>query len=71
MDGQRYPASYANFYIGNTTVVVPTFRDPHDEEALRVLRDLFPDRRVAGIGAREMIEGFGTFHCVSQQQPRV
>jgi agmatine deiminase len=70
-DGERYPASYANFYIGNTVVVVPVFGDPHDEDALRILAELFPDRTVVGINARAMVEGYGTFHCASQQQPRL
>lgn len=68
---QRYPASYTNFYIGNTVVVVPVFNDPHDAEALRIIQDLFPDRTIAGIDARALVEGFGTFHCATQQQPRI
>ncbi|WP_292346541.1 agmatine/peptidylarginine deiminase, partial [Methanoregula sp. PtaB.Bin085] len=68
---QRYPASYTNFYIGNTVVVVPVFNDPHDAEALRIIQDLFPDRTIAGIDARALVEGCGTFHCATQQQPRV
>ncbi|HNX18029.1 MAG TPA: agmatine deiminase family protein [Methanoregula sp.] len=68
-DGQ-YPASYTNFYIGNTVVVVPVFDDPHDEEALSIIQKLFPDRTVTGINARAMVEGYGTFHCATQQQPR-
>ena len=70
-DNERYPASYTNFYIGNTVVVVPVFNDPNDAEALRILQDLFPGRKVIGIDARAMVEGFGTFHCATQQQPRV
>ena len=66
---ERYPASYTNFYIGNTVVIVPVFDDPHDEEALRIIRGLFPERTVLGIRARAMVEGFGTFHCATQQQP--
>jgi agmatine deiminase len=68
--GERCPASYTNFYIGNRVVVVPVFGDPHDKEALRILEELFPDRKVVGINARAMVEGSGTFHCASQQQPR-
>lgn len=68
---EQYPASYTNFYIGNTVVIVPVFKDPHDAEALRIIQDLFPDRKVVGINARAMIEGFGTFHCGTQQQPRL
>jgi agmatine deiminase len=72
IDGdKRYPASYTNFYIGNTVVVVPVFNDPHDREALSILAGLFPGRRVTGINARAMVEGFGAFHCASQQQPKV
>jgi agmatine deiminase len=70
-DNERYPASYTNFYIGNTVVVVPVFNDPNDAEALRILQDLFPGRKVIGVDARAMVEGFGTFHCATQQQPRV
>jgi len=72
MDGdERYPASYTNFYIGNSVVIVPIFKDSHDAEALQIIQDLFPDRKVIGINARAMVEGFGTFHCGTQQQPRV
>jgi agmatine deiminase len=70
-EGMRLPASYANFYIGNTCVVVPTFADPADEIALSVLRKCFPNRRVVGIDCRELIWGLGTFHCLTQQQPAV
>ncbi len=68
---ERYPASYTNFYIGNTVVVVPIFNDPHDAEALRIIQEIFPDRTVAGIDARALVEGYGTFHCATQQQPKV
>jgi agmatine deiminase len=70
-EGMRLPASYANFYIANTRVLVPTFADAHDEAALSVLRQCFPDRRVIGIDCRELIWGLGTFHCLTQQQPAV
>ena len=70
-EGQRLPASYANFYIANTCVLVPTFADPADEIALSILQKLFPDRRVIGIDCRELIWGLGTFHCLTQQQPAV
>jgi agmatine deiminase len=66
---QRLPASYANFYIANGVVLVPTFNDPHDETALRTLQALFPQRRVVGIHATEMVWGLGAMHCVTQQQP--
>jgi agmatine deiminase len=65
----RYPASYTNFYIGNSVVIVPVFNDPNDSRALHILRALFPGREVIGINARAMVEGYGTFHCASQQQP--
>ena len=68
--GQRLPASYANFYIGNSAVLVPTFNDPHDREALSVLARLFPDREVIGIHSVDLVWGLGTLHCLSQQQPR-
>src|SRR6185312_613753 len=67
----RLPASYANFYIANTRVLLPTFADPNDEIALATLRDLFPTREVVGIDCRELIWGLGTFHCLTQQQPAV
>ena len=68
-EGLRLPASYANFYIANTRVLVPTFADANDEIALSVLRECFPDRRVVGIDCRELIWGLGAFHCLTQQQP--
>ncbi len=68
-EGLRLPASYANFYIANTCVLVPTFAEPADETALSVLRECFPVRRVVGIDCRELIWGLGTFHCLTQQQP--
>jgi agmatine deiminase len=70
-EGLRLPASYANFYIANTCVLVPTFADSADETALSVLRECFPTRRVIGIDCRELIWGLGTFHCLTQQQPAV
>ena len=68
-DGQRLPASYANFYIANKIVLVPTFSDPHDRAALNTLAALFPDREVIGIAARDLVLGLGTLHCMTQQQP--
>ncbi len=67
----RLPASYANFYIANAAVLVPTFNDPADREALGVLSELFPDRPVVGIHAVDLVLGFGTLHCLTQQQPAV
>jgi agmatine deiminase len=67
----RLPASYANFYIANTCLLVPTFADSNDEAALSTLRECFPDRRVIGIDCRELIWGLGTFHCLTQQQPAI
>lgn len=67
--GQRLPASYANFYIGNTSVLVPTFNDPQDRVALGVLSELFPERRVVGIHAGDFVLGLGTLHCSTQQEP--
>jgi agmatine deiminase len=68
-DGQRLPASYANFYISNAAVLVPTFNDPNDRVALGIMSDLFPDRTVVGIHAVDLVWGFGTIHCLTQQQP--
>ena len=70
-NGQRLPASYANFYIGNSVVMVPTFNDPNDRVALGILSDLFPDQTVVGIHAVDLVWGFGTLHCLTQQQPAV
>jgi agmatine deiminase len=70
-EGLRLPASYANFYIANTCVLVPTFADSADEVALSILSERFPSRRVIGIDCRELIWGLGTFHCLTQQQPAV
>lgn len=68
-EGQRLPASYANFYIGNAAVLVPVFDGPADERALGILGRLFPDRRVVGIRAQDLVWGLGAFHCLTQQQP--
>ncbi|MGH7720915.1 MAG: agmatine deiminase family protein [Gemmatimonadaceae bacterium] len=69
MDGERLPASYANFYIANGVVIVPTFNDPNDRLALNTLADLFPGREVVGIHAVDLVWGLGTLHCLTQQQP--
>jgi agmatine deiminase len=68
-DGQRLPASYANFYVANRLVLVPTFNDPNDRVALNTLARLFPDREVVGINCTELILGLGALHCMTQQQP--
>lgn len=68
-DGQRLPASYANFYVSNAAVLVPTFNDPADRIALGTLADLFRDRPVVGIHAADLVWGLGTLHCLTQQQP--
>jgi agmatine deiminase len=67
--GQRLPASYANFYIANGLVLMPTFNDVHDRTALAMLARLFPDREVVGINCTELIWGLGALHCMTQQQP--
>ncbi len=68
-EGQRLPASYANFYIANTLVLVPTFNDPNDRIALNTVADCFPDRTVTGIHCTDMIWGLGALHCLTQQEP--
>jgi agmatine deiminase len=68
-DGVRLPASYANFYICNAAVIVPTFNDPNDRVALGILGELFRDRLVVGIHAVDLVWGFGSLHCLTQQQP--
>jgi agmatine deiminase len=68
-DGERLPASYSNFYIGNAAVIVPTFNDPNDRLALGTLGELFIDRPVVGIHAVDLVLGFGSLHCLTQQQP--
>jgi agmatine deiminase len=68
-EGRRLPASYANFYIANAAVLVPTFNDPQDRVALGILAELFPDRPVVGIHAVDLVWGLGTLHCLTQQEP--
>ena len=70
LDGQRLPASYANFYISNAAVLVPTFNDPNDRIALGTLAELFRDRAVIGIHAVDLVWGLGTIHCLTREQPR-
>ena len=67
--GQRLPASYANFYIANGLVLVPTFHDPNDRVALNTLAEVFPDREVIGVHCVDLIWGLGALHCMTQQQP--
>ena len=70
-DDMRLPASYANFYIANKYVVVPTFRDDNDDRALTIIQKCFPDRKVIGLDSWDIIWGLGSFHCLSQQEPLV
>ncbi|MGA2536391.1 MAG: agmatine deiminase family protein [Terracidiphilus sp.] len=67
--GQRLPASYANFYIANGLLLVPTFNDPNDRLALNILSEVFPGREVIGIHSVDLVWGLGTLHCMTQQQP--
>jgi agmatine deiminase len=69
--GSRLPASYANFYIANEVVLVPTFNDPNDRKALGILQELFPNRRVMGLPCRAVVAGLGAIHCVTQQEPSI
>jgi agmatine deiminase len=69
MNGERLPASYANFYIANGVVLVPTFNDPNDRIATNVLADLMPRHQVVGIHAVDLVWGLGTIHCLTQQEP--
>lgn len=70
-EGQRLPASYANFYIANKSVIVPTYRCEKDAIALEIIQKYFPNRKVVGIDSTEIIWGLGSFHCLSQQEPYV
>jgi agmatine deiminase len=69
MHAERLPASYANFYVANGVVIVPTFNDPNDRVALSILAALFPDREVVGVHAVDLVWGQGTLHCLTQQEP--
>ncbi|KPM49888.1 agmatine deiminase family protein [Jiulongibacter sediminis] len=69
--GLRLPASYANFYILNNKVIVPTYRCKKDDEALKIIEGCFPDRKIVGIDSTDIIWGLGSFHCLSQQEPEV
>lgn len=70
-DERRYPASYANFYIGNGAVVVPIFGHENDKKVFEILQKLFPTRKVIGINSKEMVYGYGSLHCLSQQEPKI
>jgi agmatine deiminase len=70
-DGSRLPASYANFYIANNVVLMPLFDDVSDDQALGILKELFPEREVIGFPCRAVVAGLGGIHCVTQQQPKV
>jgi agmatine deiminase len=70
MNGERLPASYANFYIANGVVLVPTFNDRNDRLALKAIAEQMPNRHVVGVHAVDLVWGFGTLHCLTQQQPR-
>jgi agmatine deiminase len=70
-EDMRLPASYANFYIANKYVVVPTYRDKNDDKALSILQQCFPERKVIGLDSYDIIWGLGSFHCLSQQEPAV
>jgi agmatine deiminase len=70
-DGQRLPASYANFYVGNKVVLMPAFADSNDRWAAAILEKAFPGRKVVAIDCRELIWGLGAFHCLTQQMPAV
>ena len=68
-EGQRLPASYANFYVANTVVLLPSYHDTNDAWAASVLKEALPDRRIVPIDCRELVWGLGAFHCLTQQQP--
>jgi agmatine deiminase len=68
-EGQRLPASYANFYIANKQVVVPTYRCDRDDKVMAIIQGCFPDREIIGIDSTDIIWGLGSFHCLSQQEP--
>lgn len=70
-EDQPLPASYANFYIANKSVIVPTYRSAKDDKALQIIQQCFPDRKVVGIDSTDIIWGLGSFHCLSQQEPKV
>ena len=69
--GTRLPASYANFYIGNAVVLVPTFAHKNDDKVLSLLQSFFPSRKMVGLDCRDLIWGMGAIHCVTQQMPQL
>ncbi|GAB4404720.1 MAG: agmatine deiminase family protein [Microscillaceae bacterium] len=71
IEGERMPASYANFYIANAAVIVPVFKTSQDEAALKIVETCFPGRQIIGLDARDIIWGLGSFHCLSQQEPAI
>ncbi len=68
-DGFRLPASYANFYIANTVVLVPTYRCLQDQTAMDILQEFFPDRKVVGIDCSDLVWGLGAIHCITHEEP--
>jgi agmatine deiminase len=70
-EGQRLPASYANFYIANKAVIVPLYNCENDSKALDIIQQCFPSRKIIGINSKDIIWGLGSFHCLSQQEPKV
>ena len=68
-EGDRLAASYVNFYTGNGFIALPVFNDPNDEKAIKLLEELFPDRKIEPIYAREILLGGGNIHCITQQLP--
>jgi agmatine deiminase len=70
MAGERLPASYANFYIADGVVLVPTFNDRNDRIALNILAELMPQHQIVGVHATDLVWGLGTLHCLTQQEPR-
>lgn len=70
-EGMRLPTSYANFYISNKYIVVPTFQDKNDDRACEILQQCFPERKVIGLDSTDIIWGLGSFHCLSQQEPEI
>ena len=69
IDGEVLPATYLNFYIANSTVIVPVYGTPFDDEAVEKIAACFPTRRTIGLSARSLMTGGGAFHCITQQQP--